>query len=360
MFIQDVSVEQFRNISLGRVEFGDVQRTFLVGKNGQGKSNLLEAVGMVSAVRSFRTHEIQPLIRHEESNAGIFYRIEEADGEKVEVELELSVKKRKIQVDGETVGRLSDYVGRYPTVVFSADDTQLIRVGPQVRRRYFDMILSMLEGHYLDVLQSYHRALRERNRALKTADAKRVVEAYDPVLAKYGVGVVTMRKHWTGKMIPYFKERYRQIATDKEEGIFSYQTKQEEISQEEFLEELKRHQERDVVLGSTTFGPHRDDYEFSVFGKKARHFSSDGQMRSFVLALKLAQLDLLKSVNKSRPVLLMDDILGELDATRRERFWEALDPDCQVIASGTVFPENEVQKNWRVYSVDSGSFSLQE
>jgi len=360
VFIKDVSVESFRNITLARLSFETHPRIFLVGKNGQGKSNLLEAIGLMGAFRSFRTHELQPLIRNGKQSARVFFRLQDDGEEQIEVELAFSRKKRQIYMDGAAVGRLADFAGRFPCVVFCADDTQLIRMGPQIRRRFFDLMFSMMEPQYLDVLQDYHRALRERNRALKGDHASQLVSAFDPVIARLGVQLVSMRMSWVEKIQPFFRDRYQQIAVVPEQGDIRYETRIQEATEEAYQKQLKQNRERDAFLGNTTVGPHRDDFHFQVKGMDSRQYASDGQIRSLVLALKLAQMDLFLSIRKVHPILLMDDILGELDADRRKQFWNALDPECQVIASGTSIPITDSKTDWRVFEVAEGAFELMD
>lgn len=357
MKVTGISLQHYRNIELARLQFDPARPTFFVGANGQGKSNLLEALGMVTAIRSFRTHELAPLIQRKRRSASLFYQLLDEQEQESEVEISISARKRSIKLDGTGVSRMVDYVGLFPSVVFSADDTQLIKSGPQVRRRFFDLLLSVVDSDYLISLQSYHRALKERNNALKVKMNRSVVMAYDRVIARHGLMIISRRNDWSANFTPLFEENYRKIVAGEETGEIIYLPSIEVDTEEAFVEKLESTYERDSVLGSTTSGPHRDDFQFKVSGMGAKTHGSEGQQRSVVLALKLAQIEFIKRIVRRKPIVLLDDILGELDEDRKERFWQVFNHQCQVFASGTSIPRVELNRKWNVYSVENGGFS---
>ena len=357
MKVTHLSLEHFRNIELARLQFDPERPTFFVGNNGQGKSNLLEALGLVTAIRSFRTHELAPLIQKKKRGARVLYKLLDERDEETEIELKLSSRKRSILVDGTEIKRLSDYVGLFPSVVFSADDNQLIKSGPQGRRRFFDLLYSVIDHEYLESLQSYHRVLKERNMALKSKMERPLVTVYDKMLARHGSAIMAKRSYWSERFSGLFRTAYEQIATEDETGSFVYKPALEVGSEEGFLEKLTNHYTRDSVLGTTSTGPHRDDFQFEVHELGARTHGSDGQQRSLVLALKLAQIEFIEQKTQRKPILLLDDILGELDDERKERFWAVFDHQCQIFGSGTAVPTVTFRQKWKVFSVDRGIFT---
>jgi DNA replication and repair protein RecF len=357
MRVTQISLEHFRNIELTRLAFDPDRPTFFVGDNGQGKSNLLEALGLLTAIRSFRTHELGPLIQRQKRSARVYYRLCDEQNQEIEVELRLSARKRSILFDGSEVKRLSDYVGLFPSVVFSADDTQLIKSGPQGRRRFFDLLYSVIDTDYLTALQSYHRGLKERNHALKNKMDRSLVTVYDRMLARFGTVIIQKRKYGCERFSLLFESAYLRIASDSEPGSLTYKPALNTDAEEAFFEKLNSNYSRDSAMGTTLLGPHRDDFLFEVHDLGAKTHGSDGQQRSLVLALKLAQIELIEQETGRKPILLLDDILGELDEARKERFWNIFDHQCQVFGSGTSLPSVSFTRQWNVFSVDRGKFT---
>jgi DNA replication and repair protein RecF len=356
MQLVGVSLEHYRNIALARLEFDPARPTFFVGGNGQGKSNLLEALGLITAVRSFRTHELAPLIQRKQKAARVLFQTQAPDrSDETHIELQLTARSRTILVDDQPVERMADFVGCYPSVVFAADDTQLIKSGPQLRRRFFDLLFSVLDREYLVSLQAYHRALKERNQALAQEMDRQVILAYDRLLAGRGSGIVRRRQVWMERYNQFFQQAYANIAGD-ETAELSYKGSLDAADEACFAERLAATYERDRALGATSFGPHREDYAFAVTELGARSFGSDGQQRSVVLALKLAQIEIIEQVLGRKPVVLLDDILGELDDGRKSRFWRIFDHGCQVFASGTSLPKGSSALQWKAFEVEGGSF----
>jgi DNA replication and repair protein RecF len=208
MQILSISLENFRNLELTRLTFEPGIPQFFVGSNGQGKSNLLEALGLITAVRSFRTHELSPLIQKGKRRARILYEVEHSPSERMEVSIELGSKERAIEVDGVPEPRLSAFVGRFPAVVFSTDDIQLVKGSPQGRRRFFDLLFSVADPRYLQILQSYHRTLRERNMALKQSMNHAVIAAFDHPLARWGAALISARQEGVASFTQLFNDRY--------------------------------------------------------------------------------------------------------------------------------------------------------
>ena len=355
MRISRISLQHYRNIELARLEFDPARPSFFVGANGQGKSNMLEALGLITAVRSFRTSELGPLVQNRRRLARVLFQVDQPDGSETSVELQISSRTRKILVDDIVVNRMSDFVGQFPSVVFAADDTQLIKLSPQARRRFFDLLLSIIDHAYLEGLQQYHRGLKERNNALKNKMDRAVITAYDRLLAKWGLFVIQKRRSWVKLFSPMFEGNYQKIS-ECESGSILYKTALEVESEGEYLKKLESTYERDQILGSTQSGPHRDDYQFIVKQMGAKTHGSDGQQRSVVLAMKLAQIEVIEAVLKRKPIVLLDDILGELDDQRKQRFWSVFDHGCQVFASGTSLPNRQQHVQWKVFEVENGAF----
>ena len=357
MLITKLTLSQFRNVPLASLDFSG-RRQFFVGSNGQGKSNLLEAIGCLTALRSFRTADSKVLVRSGEAEAGIACTVEREGGGAERVLIKIRRDGKELWYGDTRVARLADHVGRYPTVVFSSQDLQLIRGAPALRRRWLDLTLSAMDPDYLGALQTYSRALSDRNSLLRRGDAQAAsqVASFDRVLAPEGARIVALRTRWIAELAAETETAYLRLTGESESATVAYLSPLVGVNADALLRQLESGRERDLRMGTTLVGPHRDDLRFEVKGADARDFASEGQQRSATLALRLAQAAWFRARCGIRPVLLADDVLGELDAERRLRFWSALDPESQVIATGTALPEAALG-SWQVFKVAEGAFA---
>lgn len=357
MLIRKLTLSQFRNVPLVSLAF-EGPRQFFVGSNGQGKSNLLEAAGCLTALRSFRTPDGRNMIMHGSAEAGIACEVEREGSEPERVTVKIRREGKELWYDDKKVGRLADHVGRFPTVVFSSQDLQLIRGAPALRRRWLDLTLSAMDAEYLRALQAYTRALAERNSLLRRRDPSVAGEiaAFDRTLAPAGARIIALRMERVAELAAEMARAYSLLCDGAEIAALSYVTALPGMAPDAILALLEAGRARDIQAGTTLTGPHRDDLRFGVAGADAEAFASEGQQRSAMLALRLAQAAWFHRCSRVRPVLLADDVLGELDPGRRARFWAALDKESQVIATGTSRPDADLG-DWQVFTVAGGTFS---
>jgi DNA replication and repair protein RecF len=366
MRLHRLTLQNFRNISLTQLALtGRLQ--FFVGANGQGKTNLLEAVGCLTALRSFRTADQKLLIAHGQPEAAIACTLEHERYGETTVTIKLRADGKEAWTDKERVTRLADYLGHFPTVVFTSQDLQLIRGAPAARRRWLDLTLAAMDADYLRVLQTYHRALAERNALLKrglalgvaASDAGAAAElaAFEQTMAPAAAELVARRCDGLRALADVLTQRYTQIAAAAEPAGFAYAPDFAEASPAAVAAMLAKNRARDAQFRTTLCGPHRDDFEFTLAGHPAKDFASEGQQRSLVIALRLAQAAWFQARSGVRPVLLADDVLGEIDPARRERFWAAIDPEAQVLATGTALPAGTRASAWEVFYVNGGAFA---
>ena len=356
MHLRSIALQQFRNIPLATLRF-EGPRQFFLGANGQGKTSLLEAIGFITALRSFRMAESRQLIAHGQPGAALACALTHERFGETTVTIKLGPAGREVFCDQERIIRLTDYLGRFPTVVFSSQDGQLIRGAPHLRRRFLDLALAAMDPEYLRVLQAYHRALAERNHLLKANGDPAELAAFERELIPAATRLIALRTAGLAELAPRVARAWTQIAAVPEAAGLHYVPDHAGTDPGGFAAMLEQNRVRDHLLKATQAGPHRDDFEFTLGGQPARHFASDGQQRSLVIALRLAQTAYFQAKTGVKPVLLADDVLGELDPERRTRFWATVDGSLQVLATGTRPPEDAGGGGWQTFAVQAGTFT---
>lgn len=356
MRLRKLTLRHFRNVGFAALEFSGLQH-FLVGANGQGKTNLLEAAGFVTALRSFRTTENKLLVGHGQHCAALAFMLEHERQNETHITIKLRHDGKELWCDQARVTKLAEHLGKFPTVIFSSQDIQLVRGSPANRRRWLDLTLAAMDATYLRALQTFTRALAERNALLKSGRAGAgELGAFEQTLAPAAAELIALRRAGLRALGDTMKAGYARLCDDAEPTRLVYQPNFEDSSAEALLARLEAGRARDLQFRTTMVGPHRDDFHFSVKQTAAKDFASEGQQRSLVLALRLAQAAWFREKSGVRPVLLADDVLGELDPARRARFWSAIDPGSQIIATGTRLPDAELG-TWQVFDVSDGVFS---
>ena len=356
MRLRKITLRHFRNVGFATLEFAGRQQ-FLVGRNGQGKTNLLEAAGFLTALRSFRASDPKLLIGHGQVVGAIGAELDHEQQGATQVTIKLRRDGKELWCDQTRVTRLADHLGKFPTVVFSSQDLLLVRGSPAGRRRWLDLTLAAMDAGYLRALQTYGRALAERNALLKAGRADGAqLGAFEQLLAPAAAELVARRTTGLRDLGAGLAQAYAQVCEAAEPAALSYEPNYAEPSAEALLAKYEAGRARDLQFRTTLTGPHRDDFQFHVRDTAAKDFASEGQQRSLVLALRLAQARWFHARSGVRPVLLADDVLGELDPARRARFWAAVDPESQVVATGTTLPDAALGP-WQVFDVVDGTFT---
>ena len=319
MVITKISVQDFRNLGKMQVEL-QPKVNILSGANAQGKTNFLEAVYLCSLGRSFRTSSERDMINYNKEEAYIqaLFKKENRFGvQKLDINLKRE-KNKGIAMNGVPLKRLGEMFGEFLTVTFSPENMQLIKAGPSERRRFMDMEICQLSPVYYFHLQQYYQVLRQRNNLLKAIPRNRELRdtlfVWDEQLAAFGEKVMADREEFNRKLNMRVEEIHESITDNKEKLEIIYKPNQ----REGMLEKLNKSHERDVIQGSTCVGIHKDDCQFLINGRDARIYGSQGQQRSIVISLKLAEIDLIYQEKGEMPVLLLDDVLSELDGWRQQ------------------------------------------
>lgn len=302
-----------------------------VGQNGQGKTNLLEAIYVVATLRSFRASRLADLIAFGRTEPAQLGARVERDGLVRIYQVELSPGSRKVLLDGKAVRPISRYFGGFNVVVFTPEDLALPRGAPGDRRKFLDRAVFNQGPEYLAAIQDYEKVLKQRNTVLKQAAAglsharvEALLEVYDVQLAALGAAVAKARAAYVATLREGLEVAFRAIARSDHHAGVRYVSKTAGLSVEEIAAHLKETRARDLATESTQSGPHRDDLAFELDGRAAGDFASQGQLRAIMLAWKTAELALLAKTHGELPILLLDDVSSELDPSRNEYLFQYL------------------------------------
>lgn len=349
----NIRLQDFRNVEFAELDLR-ADRIFLLGSNGQGKSNLLEALGLVTALRSFRTQSLSALPRIGNNSYAAVYTIEQGQQGTSELEIRRDAAGRKVLIDGGKVSRLADFIGRFPVVPLSSGDLMILRGSPAERRRFLDLTFSAVDPAYYRALRHYHQGVTGRNQLLKRNASSALLSAFEAEIAPHAVALSAKRAVGVQLLRQALLSVYRDIAEADEGPALKYKCSMVVTDEEGFRQALCDGRKRDQIMGSTQKGPHRDDFSLSLSVGGAREYASDGQQRGLCVALRLAQARIYQARLGVDPVILADDVLGELDPRRKAGFWRACPAEFQIIATGTTLPDDAAQ--WRIFKVEGGQF----
>ena len=355
MQITKARFSQFRNIDFCDLSLSG-KNHFMLGVNGQGKSNCLEAIGFISALRSFRTQLTKPLFQKNTNEFHLFYELEHERLGVTEVELRIQQKQKILLIDGDPVKRLADFIGLFPVVPLHSGDLMILRGSPSERRRFFDMTLASVDPEYFHSLRMYYKAIQERNQLLKMQSKGQAFDAFEKELAKCAYSLVVKRREGIEHLSQILTSVYEAFSEDKESPVLAYKPDTDLASIDAYEQLFAEQRKKDQIMGSTGRGPHRDDYSISLAIGGAKEYGSDGQQRGLSVALRMAQASLFETKLGIKPVILVDDILGELDPKRKKSFWATCSKEIQIIASGTEFSVDGASRDWQVWDVNNGHF----
>lgn len=357
MDIESVRLCNFRNSELSEASFG-APSVWIYGSNAQGKTNLLESCALLWALRSFRTSKTANLIKNGAQTAKVLAKLNHETLGKCEVLMEFSNSSKKVFVNNEEQKKLGEFIGKFPIMPVCNDDIKLVRGAPLERRRFIDMLISSMDMRYFNALRGYHASLLSRNVLLKDSNPDEIsLGAFEAQMAQNAMVLNEIRACFFERIGEIASRKYGILSGGKEKTAIKLKPNFCAEDVEGYRKLLFESRRRDFALGATSSGPHKDDFLIFVSGKNVRDFASEGQQRSVALSLKLAQFEIMKGGGEVMPVLLCDDILGELDEDRRSAFWSCIDFDAQVIATSTTSaPQNSSRQNWRLIRAEKGEY----
>ena len=366
MVLKELTLTNFKNIAEARLEFSP-KVNCLVGNNGMGKSNLLDAIHYLSLCRSFTGAADRMLVRRGESFA-MARALYDRRGTEEEITLGMAPGRRKsLKRGGKEYRRLTEHIGLFPLVMVSPADADLVRGAGEERRRWMDMVISQADPIYLDALMRYNAALEQRNRMLRDHIVDHTLyEVVELTLCAAGEMVARRRAEWIARLTEIFSRHYTAVAGEDEQVSLTYDSPMAAgAPMQPLLDSARRH---DEIVGHTSVGPHRDDIAMTLSEMPVRRTASQGQCKTFTVALRLAQYEFLHQTTGLRPMLLLDDVFDKLDARRVERIME-------MVANGSEFGQifltdtnrthldsiiERTAGSHRMWTVTDGTFTLSD
>lgn len=332
MIVKSLQVQNFRNFEFQEFAFSPGVN-ILLGDNAQGKTNIIEALWLFAACKSFRVTDDKPFLRIGQSRAAIYGEYERNGRLYRPVMKFYEEKSREIFLNNVAV-RPREIVGQFPTVLFYPDHLSLVKGSPELRRKFLDLALCQTDPMMLPMLNEYNKVHQQRNSLLKQyrerIDAKEALDIWDEKIASLSARIAMKRYEFIDKITPYAQKVMSEISGGRERLDILYKTvcnmppRDLENLEDQFFYALKQNREKDIYSGHTSTGVHRDDFELYVNGENAKIYASQGQQRSCVMALKMGEADLLREATGEYPVMLFDDVFSELDPYRRNYIIERI------------------------------------
>lgn len=359
MFVKKLTLNNFRNYKKEEFEFSN-GLNIVVGQNAQGKTNAAEAVFLLATGYSPKVKRDKQVVRYGEKTCEIFATASTNFGEissKIEY---FADSNKKITVNGQETKKVSDLLGNLFAVFFNPGELKLVQESPEDRRRFLDISISQINKQYFSALNVYKKILTQRNNLLKEKDKELIFDTlpvWDEQLALYATDIILARKNFVKKLAPFAKKAHSYITDGKEDLEVSLAGKYSD-ARDEVFENLKsallENMEKDVILGYTTVGPHREDLKIMVSGEDVRNYGSQGQQRTAAISLKLAELEIYKENFGEYPVLILDDAMSELDLSRQKRLLEATS-SVQTIVTCTHIDERVFGgREYKIFKIEGG------
>ncbi|MBR1681264.1 DNA replication/repair protein RecF [bacterium] len=359
MKLKSIKLKNYRNCENIEIDFCDF-KNLIRGKNAQGKTNILESIYFLSNLKSVRTSNNLELIQFEKEKTEINAIIEK-NNTNIEIDFSYNDEKKKTFALNKVKSTQKDFKQVLKTVLFSSEDLMLLRGAPEDRRKWLDRAISQIYPLYDDRLSKYEKIRTQKNNLLKDEKIdKSLLDVYNEQLAIAGSNVIFLRKKYLSEIEKISQKKHSKIS--ETENLKMYYSSTFELGEtiEEILENyknaLKENYTEEIRRTQSLIGPHRDDIVFFINDKEATKFASQGQQRTVVLALKMAEIDIIKEKTGTSPVLLLDDVLAELDDLRQNYLLNSIERDTQTIITSvdTLFFNEEFLKDVKIFKINNG------
>ncbi len=351
MYIKNINLENFRNYENQKIEFNP-NINIIYGNNAQGKTNIIESIFLCAMGKSFRDKKDKDLIKFDKEIAKVKLEYEKKD-RTGNIEAIINDKKTFL-LNGVKQSKVSDIVGKINVVIFTPDDIDIIKEGPQKRRKFLDMMISSLKPNYIHLLNKYNKVIEQRNTYLRQikfeGKEKSLLEVWDTQLVELSYEIFKYRENYIEEIRKRLQDIHNLITKSGKEKIeIKYISNGK--TKEEFYNKLKKNLSIDITRGYTGIGIHRDDFLIFIDGKEVSVFGSQGQQRTVTLTLKMCELSVVKEEIGESPILLLDDFMSELDEERRSSFLENISENQVII---TCTDKIEVLKENSTFNVNNG------
>jgi DNA replication and repair protein RecF len=377
MYLKNLRVHNFRNHSESNFEFGQ-RANILVGENGQGKTNILEAISYLCLTKSFYSHGDSYVVK---IGTDIFevegvFNTERTGDHRVRVAYSDEQKEKIFTINKNHIDPLSSVIGKFPVVICSPEHAPITNQGPIERRRFIDLVISQSSNIYFQHLIEYRKILRNRNKILAEAKFQKtnpteILEPWNDQLINSGAYLMVSRKKFVDEFERYINSSYQQLVSNGESPRITYESSlpvDKSFTQQDaakvFASELNRRKEREFQVGTTVVGPHRDELLFTINGLDLRRYASQGQHKTFLVALKIAEFFYLREQCSETPILLLDDIFSELDAMRAANLLEFVGTMSQAFITSTnkdLFERNATDsESRRMFTINSGAVTEEQ
>ena len=361
MKIEKIHLKNFRNYHELDLSFSD-RLNIIIGDNAQGKTNILEAIYFLSITKSNLPVNDKNCINKDEIFSKIDGYVDSINGKK-KLSILMNINEKKLEINGNEIKKHSEFIGNLRVIIFNPDDIRLIKETPSNRRRFLNIEISQLYGKYINILNEYNVILKQRNEYLKVIKNGNVNNIYFEILTQklvqLAVEIYKFRTKFVDDINKYINIVYKELSNYdglQIKYIPNIDLKSGENISEVISNKLKSYYEREIFLGNTLVGPHRDDFIFKLNDDDLLTFGSQGQIKLAILALKLSLIDVFKDVCGEYPVLLLDDLFSELDVNKRNKVIKYLNRDIQTIVTTTDLKniDKHLVKSALIYKVDNG------
>ncbi len=336
MKIVNLKLINFRNYENLEVNF-DPSLNIIYGKNGEGKTNLVEAIYTLALTRSFRNINDYKLIRDTETIAKVEGNISNKMTDNYKVII--SKDGKKVKVNNNKIQKISDYISKIPLVLFHPDDLRFIKDTPSIRRKSLNISISEINPEYLRILNYYNKVLKQRNAYLKemmlnSNKDRHYLDILDEKIITYGMFINSKRKDYIHVINNYLNNIFKNI-TGIDGLTIEYISDYNNLTKEEILKKYNDNLSKDMSFGKTNFGVHTDDFKFKINDKEVRDYGSEGEQKNVIIAYKFSELEIFKIINGNYPLLILDDLFSELDTEKIDNILKLLKPDCQTFITST-------------------------
>ena len=354
MKIQKIKLFNFRNYDKLELEFNP-SKNLIIGKNGEGKTNIVEAIYVLAFSKSFRGSHEDVIVKEGETLTRIEGEIK--DKRKTSYKVIINNNNKLVKINNTVIKKISDYVSNINIVLFTSEDLKLIKDTPNTRRKLINVELSQFSNEYLKILTYYNKILKQRNMYLKTLylngnASKEYLDILTDQLVTYGIKIHEFRREFIEDISVYISNNYKSI-TNVDGLKLDYKSDYNDKSREDILKMYKRYTNSDIKSGMTSAGIHRDDYDFTLNGRSLKDFGSEGEQKNSIISFKMAELDIFRDKKGVIPILILDDLFSELDKSKINNILKFIKDDVQTFITTTEITKlsKELKAGSKVFKV---------